>query len=55
MFFEKYTLHYAILSFFLSICMIGLFISFNFGHTLIQNIETFLSEDEKESYDYDIC
>lgn len=46
-FFEKYTLHYAILSFFLSICMIGLFISFNFGHTLIQNIETFLSADER--------
>ena len=46
-FFEKYTLHYAILSFFLSICMIGLFISFNFGYTLIQEIETFLSTDER--------
>lgn len=45
-FFEKFTLHYAILSFFLSICMIGLFISFNFGYTLIEKIETFLSTDE---------
>lgn len=49
-FFEKYLnrhlLYYTIFSLFLSICMIGAFISFNFGHVLVEKIEYFLKTDE---------
>lgn len=47
LFFERHIKYYFILSLFISVCMIGVFISFNFGHTLIQQIESFLKSDEQ--------